>query len=158
MPANQGSNYLFIFKRVSINHRLFPWHFIFTWHTTDVSMATWSQRNPWNESVYVPYSSLYFNWTSIMVRDHTGMDNERCLRLNYNERPLRFLTLLPLWESVLTLWELGSLWLPHNSNTASNQSTSIGRQWCFQKKNKLWSLGNFHANTFTKKMPKRFKY
>ena len=43
----------------------------------------------------------YFNLTSLMVRDHTGMDNERYLTLNYNViwqqtpsdmRPLRFLT------------------------------------------------------------------
>ena len=26
----------------------------------------------------------YFNLTSLMVRDHTGMDNERYLTLNYN--------------------------------------------------------------------------
>ena len=78
--------------------------------------------------------------------------------------PLRLLTLLPSWEPVLTLWVLGSLWLQRNSNAAMNQSTSIGRQWCFQKKNTLWSLGiwrenNVQANTFTKNNAhKRFEY
>ena len=42
------------------------------------------------------------------------------------ERPLRFLTLLPLWEPVLTLWELGSLWLPRNSNTGCSDAVDVG--------------------------------
>ena len=62
------------------NNRLFP--LIFSFHLTYATDG--DLVSPWNQSVYVPYSrpSLYFNLTSL--RDRTGMDNERCLGLNYD--------------------------------------------------------------------------
>ena len=75
------------------------------------------------------------------------MDNERFLKIKLQCHiwqtpsdtgdPLRFLTLLPLWEPVLPLPELSSLWFPRNLNTGQRWKvwkweTQILRPACVQ--------------------------